>query len=135
MLSPKVADYLTSLPVVIEQDIEGKCIYMVHASPPLSDSDGIRLLDQDGELIAEQKSYWAQRLVGFVPDVLIVGHTHQVFAERLGETMVINPGSSSYNHCCAVLRLPSLTVQWFALSGREITKSWNWGVQYRSGQV
>ena len=135
VLSPKETDYLTSLPVVIEEDIEGKRIYMVHASPPLSDSDGIRLLDQEGKIIAEQKRYWTQRLAGFVPDVLIVGHTHQVFAEQLGETMVINPGSSTYNHCCAVLQLPSLTVQWFALSGREITKSWNWGVQYRSGQV
>ena len=130
-LSPKMTDYLTSLPVVIEQEIEGKRVYMVHASPPLSDSDGIRLLDQEGELIAEQKHYWTQRLAGFDPDVLIVGHTHQVFAERLGETLVINPGSSCYNHCCAVLQLPSLTVQWFALSGRNITKSWNWGVQYR----
>lgn len=134
-LSLKMSDYLTSLPVVIEQEIEGKHIYMVHASPPQSDSDGIRLLDQEGELIAEQKHYWTQRLAGFAPDVLIVGHTHQVFAERLGETLVINPGSSRYNHCCAVLQLPSLTVQWFALSGRKITKSWNWGVQYRRGQV
>ena len=132
-LSPKVAGYLASLPVTIEQDFNGKHIYMVHASPPLSNTDGIRLLDQNGQLIPEQKAYWTQRLADFIPDVLIVGHTHQVFAEWLGGTLVINPGSCSYNHSCAVLHLPSLEVQWFALSGQEITRSWNWGVQYRKG--
>jgi len=134
-LPPRVVDYLASLPAVIEQEMEGKLIYMVHASPPRSDTDGIRLLDQDGEIIEQQKHALQQRLNGFVPDVLIVGHTHQAFAERLGETMVINPGSSCYNHSCAILHIPSLAVQWFALSGRQIIKSWNWGTQYRKGQA
>ena len=129
-LTPPVRDYLGALPAVIERDIEGKRIYMVHASPPRSDTDGIRLLDQDGDIIPAQKAYWAQRLAGFDRDVLIIGHTHQAFAELLGNTLVINPGSSSYNHSCAVLHLPSLMVQWFALSGQAIIKSWNWGMQF-----
>jgi putative phosphoesterase len=130
-----VSDYLRSLPAVIEQEMEGRLIYMVHASPPRSDTDGIRLLDQDGELIDEQKAVWAQRLAEFVPDVLIIGHTHQAFAEWLGQTMVINPGSSCYNHSCAILHIPSVAVQWFGLSGQHITKSWNWGAQYRKDLV
>jgi hypothetical protein len=40
---------------------------------------------------------------------------------------VINPGSCSYNHSCAVLTLPSLQVEWFALCGKPISRVWNWG--------
>lgn len=134
-LPPRVVAYLTALPAVIEQEMQGRLIYMVHASPPRSDTEGIRLLDQDGDIIAQQKHDWTQRLTGFVPDVLIVGHTHQVFAVWLGQTMVINPGSCCYNHSCAILHIPSLAVQWFSLSGRQIIKSWNWGAQYRQDLV
>ena len=134
-LSPTVHYYLASLPAVIDQEIEGRRIYMVHASPPHSNSDGIRLLDQHGQIVEAQKQYWTQQLTGFVPDVLVVGHTHQVFAEYLADTLVINPGSSSYNHSCAVLSLPGLHVQWFALSDHKIIKSWNWGEQFKDNQT
>ena len=60
-------------------------------------------------------------------DVLVVGHTHQVYAEFIGNTLVVNPGSSVFNHCCAILRLPEMTVQMFPLSGKKIEKTWNWG--------
>ncbi len=69
-------------------------------------------------------------MTNFKHDVLIVGHTHQVFAEQLGRTLVINPGSPRFNHCCAVLSLPDMTVEWFALSGEMINYTWNWGKEY-----
>jgi predicted phosphodiesterase len=59
--------------------------------------------------------------------VLIVGHTHQVFTEYLGDILVINPGSSAFNHSCAILHLPEMRVQTFALSGKAIERTWNWG--------
>lgn len=124
-----VEAYLESLPSVIEAPIEGKQVYMVHASPPNSATDGIRLLAQDGQVIEERCHYWAERLAGFAADVLIVGHTHQVYAQRLANTLVINPGSSWFNHCCAVLSLPDQQVQWFALSGQAIRKTWYWGIE------
>ena len=123
--------YLNSLPLVIHQEIEGKRLFMVHASPPDSMIEGIRLLDQHGNILEAEKQRWSQRLADFNYEVLIVGHTHQAFAEILGTMLVINPGSSQYNHSCAVLSLPKLDVQWFALSGRIIQKSWNWGLEYR----
>ena len=123
--------YLNSLPLAIHKEIEGKRLYMVHASPPDSMMGGIRLLDQAGNIIEAERQRWSEQLVDFNYEVLIVGHTHQVFAEYLGSTLVINPGSSVYNHSCAILSLPELDVQWFALSGREIQKSWNWGLEYR----
>lgn len=121
--------YLDTLPLVIQRNIEGKNIYMVHASPPNSVMDGIHLLDQNGHIIAAEKAFWTEHLKNVACDVLIVGHTHQVFAEQLGKTLVINPGSCRFNHSCAMLVLPEMTVQWFALSGQAIQKTWNWGMQ------
>lgn len=123
--------YLNSLPLVIHREIAGKRLYMVHASPPDSMLDGIRLLDKEGNMIEAERQRWFERLQGFNYEVLIVGHTHQAFAEYLGSTLVINPGSSSYNHSCAILTLPALDVEWFALSGQAIQKSWNWGMMFR----
>ena len=67
-------------------------------------------------------------LSGFEHDVLIVGHTHQVYAEQLGEVFVINPGSSVFNHSCMILSLPDLSVQTYALGKQEIVKCWNFSM-------
>ena len=119
--------YIKSLPQVIHEKIEGTRLYLVHASPPQSIMEGIRLLDQDGMVIEEEKQTWTERLSHFDHDVLIIGHTHQVFAEQLGQTLVINPGSTRFNHCCAVLSLPDRTIKWFSLLGQMIISTWNWG--------
>lgn len=119
--------FLEALPEALEYQIEGRRVYVVHAHPPASQHGGIKLLDVDGELIPEQKKYWQQALKGLDYDVLIVGHTHQVFAEQLGDVLVINPGSTQFNHTCMILTLPEMTVQTFALQGKDPVKSWNWG--------
>jgi len=119
--------FLDALPETLEYEIEGKRVYVVHAHPPASQHGGIKLLDVDGELIPEQKKYWQQALNDLDYDVLIVGHTHQVFAEQLGDVLVINPGSTQFNHTCMILTLPEMTVQTLALQGKDPVKSWNWG--------
>lgn len=124
-----VDSYLRSLPTTVELPVEGKQIYMVHASPPESFLDGIRLLDEDGVLIPAQKELWSDCLKAFPFDVLVVGHTHQVFAERLGEVLVVNPGSTRFNHTCAVLSLPEMDVQFIPLGGRRPVPAWNWGME------
>ena len=117
-----------ALPRVRDLTLAGKRVYLVHASPPRSVRDGIRLLDESGNVIPQQQSYWAERLQDFEADVLIVGHTHQVFATQLGKPLVINPGSSGFNHSCAVLTLPELHCEFHALGGRPLRRSWNWGM-------
>lgn len=129
MTDTEISTYIGTLSRVIQKNIEGVSIYMVHASPPDSLMDGIRLLDQQGDIIETEKQAWTTRLSDFENDVLIVGHTHQVFAEIMGSTLVINPGSSQFNHSCVILSLPDLNVQWFPLSGQPIKKSWNWGME------
>ena len=107
--------------------VAGKRVYMVHAQPPDKCHGGIKLLDREGCVKPDQIEFWAKRLQAFDHDVLVVGHTHQVFAERIGNTLVINPGSSAFNHSCAILNLPEMTVQLFPLSDKKIEKTWNGG--------
>ena len=119
--------YLETLPETLEFTAEGKRVYVVHAHPPSSQHGGIKLLDVDGALIPEQARYWQQQLKDLQYDVLIVGHTHQVYAQQLGHVLVVNPGSTQFNHTCMILTLPEMTVQTYALEGKEPLKSWNWG--------
>jgi len=122
----EAASYFQTLPVSRQVNIEDVSIYMVHASPPDSTMDGIRLLDEQGKGILVQRLAWAGELESFDYDVLIVGHTHQVFCERLGNTLVINPGSTLFNHSCAILTLPDCTVEFLPLSDKQIRTTFNW---------
>ena len=129
VLEGVTAAYLSNLPAVIEFKAAGKMIYMVHASPPDSFMDGIKLLDEKAALIQQEKHSWSCCLRAFHCDVLVVGHTHQVFAEQLGNPLVINPGSTLFNHTCAILTLPEMAVQIVPLSQKEPVLSWNWGLE------
>lgn len=117
--------FLKALPETLKYDIDNIKILVVHAHPPDHQHGGIKLLDQNGLLIEKQKQHWAKELEDFDYDVLIVGHTHQVYVEWLGDTLVINPGSTAFNHSCMVLSLPDLNVQTFALENQPVLKSWN----------
>ena len=124
----KESRFLKGLPQTLELEIEEKRIYVVHAQPPSSQHGGIKLLDQNGAIIQQRKDYWRNELEEYDYDVLIVGHTHQVFAEQLGDVFVINPGSTQFNHSCMILSLPELKVQTFALENKDIVKCWNFSM-------
>jgi putative phosphoesterase len=121
------SQFFRNLPLNMELQLEDKKVFMVHASPPDSIMEGIRLLDEEGMIIKQQQSDWTIRLSDFDSDVLIVGHTHQVFAEQLGSTLVVNPGSTVFNHTCGILSLPDMQFQVFALSHQHPVMAWNWG--------
>jgi predicted phosphodiesterase len=104
---------------------------MVHAQPPDACHGGIKLLSREGVVQPDRIALWTEGLQGFEPDVLVVGHTHQVFAEQVGNTLVVNPGSSAFNYSCAILRLPEMTVEVFPLSGKAIEKTWNWSDHFK----
>lgn len=122
--------YLQALPETIELTCEGKKILVVHAAPPSLQHGGIKLLDKEGELIPQQIAGWTEKLKPQSYDVLIVGHTHQVFAVQLGDVFVVNPGSSQFNHSCMVLTLPEMQVDIFVLGNKEIVKSWNFSLLF-----
>jgi putative phosphoesterase len=122
--------YLQKLPQTLDLEIEGKRIYVVHANPPSEQHGGIKLLDQQGEVRQDRIDEWSMALSELEHDVLIVGHTHQVYAVQLGEVFVVNPGSSVFNHSCMILSLPDLSVQTYALGKQEIVKCWNFSMLY-----
>lgn len=127
----RIRKYLRNLPRKLDLEIEGKKVFVVHANPPCEQVGGIRLLDRQGNPRDDRQQEWSEKLAGLGRDVLIVGHTHQVYALRLGEVLVVNPGSSVFNHSCMILSLPDLTVRSFGLGGRDIVKCWNFGMLYR----
>ena len=127
--SSEIRDYLQQLPETLELTIEGKRLFVVHANPPSEQHGGIKLRNRYGDIVAERKMEWTKSLVDFDHDVLIVGHTHQVYAEQLGRVLVINPGSVPFNHSCMILSLPDLSVETYALGERKITYCWNFSMQ------
>jgi len=126
-----VANYFRQLPAFIDTVIAGRRVYMVHAEPPDACHGGIRLRDRSGAVQPDRVAHWAGQLAALACDVLIVGHTHQVFAEPVGDTLVVNPGSAAFNHSCAILCLPDRTVQVFPLSGKAVRQVWQWGDHLR----
>lgn len=133
-LSSKDRIYLESLPLTLKLPLAGKTIRIVHASPPDSLTDGIRLRDENGELISSALNVCRRDLEGFPADVLIVGHTHQLLAERFGDLLLLNPGSTCFNNSCAVLHFPDLEVEFVPLGGKRLILSWNFGLERRGGR-
>lgn len=127
-----ISIYFKSFPTTIQIIIEGIKLYLVHASPPEDDMTGIRLLNEHGQIIKEEKERWSEQLDEYDFDVLIVGHTHQVFHEKIGNKIVINPGSTKFNHTCMVLSLPDMAVEIIQLSNKKPVLSWNWSMMRSS---
>jgi len=127
---PSIRTYLQNLPQFLDLEIEQKRLFVVHANPPCEQHGGIKLLDPQGAIKDDRKNEWTLALSEFDYDVLIVGHTHQVYAEQLGKVLVINPGSSVFNHSCMILSLPDMSLETFALGKREIVKCWNFSMLY-----
>ena len=121
-------EYFSTLPKSISLVIEGKKLFCVHASPPDDDMKGIRLLDEKGNLIPEEEKKWHDQLAEFDFDILLIGHTHQVINQRLGTKLVINPGSTKFNHSCMILTLPEMSIELISLSNKHIIYSWNWSL-------
>lgn len=124
----EIEDFFNNLPKTLELTIEGKRIYVAHAEPPDLQHGGIKLLDPEGNVLPDRKEKWTEKLKTLDCDILIVGHTHQVFSEQLGEVFVINPGSSTFNHTCSILTLPEMKVDVFPLSNKEPILCWNWSM-------
>jgi putative phosphoesterase len=125
--------FLQQLPATLNLIIESTRIAVMHAQPPDELHGGIKLLDINGRVIPERKAQWNLELHNVDYDILIVGHTHQLFAEQFDECLVINPGSTAFNHSAMILTLPERTIEVIALENRAIVKCWNWG-KFARGQ-
>jgi len=83
VVTKKQKDYLRELPLNLEIERENVRFYLCHAKP----SDPLY-----GYCPAESDE-WVKELDHVKTDVLLVGHTHTPFVRRIGERLVVNPGS------------------------------------------
>lgn len=81
LISNQIAT-LQSLPLQWHEKIDGKSVLMVHGSPwcPLS------------EYIYPDYQRW-EYFQELSEDVIIMGHTHHAFFRKVGNKLIINPGS------------------------------------------
>ena len=82
-LGPEERRYLLQLPLTRRFTLEGKRFLLVHGTPR----------DPLDEYLMKDPDTWAKRLQGIRADVVCVGHTHMQFNLKIGDTVVLNPGS------------------------------------------
>lgn len=84
-LTPESNAFLESLPMTIEETIDGRDVYVVHGSP----EDPLNEYIWGDEVDERALDYWFDNR----PDLVIFGHTHRPFVKEIGSTTVLNPGS------------------------------------------
>lgn len=82
-LSQQEKAYLRALPLSADADRKGVRFHLTHARP----SD--RLYGR----LASDAPEWADEIASVSADVLLVGHTHEQFMRRIGDKLLLNPGS------------------------------------------
>ncbi|SEW10362.1 metallophosphoesterase family protein [Halobacterium jilantaiense] len=102
-------ELLDQLPLQIRKTIDGSEIFVVHGSPRNPLSEYIYESDLDrGFLEFSFKS---------PPEILVLGQTHTPFIKKIGDTLVINPGSVGQPRdgdpraSCAILDLAEMEAE------------------------
>jgi len=107
-IDPALAGWLASRPHRAEFAAHGRRVLLVHSTP----------WEPRGTYVHPGSSLLA-RFAEAEADIVLYGHTHQQLVRRIGNVLVINPGSAgeARDHrngrqlSCAVLDLPSEEVQ------------------------
>jgi putative phosphoesterase len=81
-MRPELFGFLRDLPTTLDTTVGGKHLRMVHGSPWAPHNEYVM---PGGPLLA--------KCGGLGVDILVLGHTHVPMVERVGRTLVINPGS------------------------------------------
>ena len=119
-VDPYWLGYLGELPNDLAVGLGAYRLRMFHGSPWDDEAGRVTpyLYPQDRQQFG--------RLAEVSADVVVLGHTHIPYAERVGKTLVVNPGSCSEPRdgtntpCCAVIDSQTLEVEFrrFNLTGR-----------------
>jgi len=81
-------EYLQKLPLLVKEEIDGKILYLTHASPR-SMFEYIRPETPDEEI----QNMIKEAMEPVEAEFLIVGHSHIPMNRKLGDLTIINPGS------------------------------------------
>ncbi|MCB9756229.1 MAG: metallophosphoesterase family protein [Myxococcales bacterium] len=112
--------WLDALPRVREYAWAGKFVVLAHAS----------LIDQSSAVRqGDVPKRMRRALRRHDPDVVVLGHTHVPMRFRYAHHWLCNPGSISHGRCslgetCAVLTLPSASLEVYSLRTGERAASW-----------
>jgi putative phosphoesterase len=79
--------YLAELPESLTLTLGGRRIAMFHGSP----WDEPRTAT--AYYVFAHNQHDLRRVAGVDADIVVLGHTHQPFSARVGETLIVNPGS------------------------------------------
>ena len=83
VLNKNQKEFLRELPLHVELQRQDKRFYLCHAKP----SDPLY------GYCPEESDDWIREVDSVPADVLLVGHTHIPFIRRIGDRVVVNPGS------------------------------------------
>jgi protein phosphatase len=83
VLNKEQKEFLRALPLKLELKRQDTSFYLCHAKP----SDPLY------GYCHEQSEEWVHELEHIKGEVLLVGHTHTPFIRRIGNRVVVNPGS------------------------------------------
>lgn len=132
VLGEDYLDYLRSLPMHLEELIDGKKYYFTHASPR-SMYDYIKPDTPDEEVL----EMFPNSVMDGV-DVLVAGHSHIPLVRDIGDITIINPGSVGQPRdavagaSCALMDTVDLSVEFIRLNydleiviGKIEEKMWN----------
>ena len=98
--------WLRQLPTEVDEVVAGRRVRMIHGSP----------WEPHGSYVGPNDRRW-RHVDELGVDVLILGHTHEPMVERIGTTLVVNPGSTTEprqrdrRRTMAIVDLHSLTAQ------------------------
>jgi putative phosphoesterase len=82
-LAPEERRWLLQLPLTKRLTLGNKRFLMVHGTPR----------DPLDEYLMKDPATWAKRVQNAAADIVCVGHSHMQFNLRVGDTVVLNPGS------------------------------------------
>ncbi len=82
-LGPEERRYLLQLPLTKRLTLDGKRFLLVHGTPR----------DPLDEYLMRDPDTWARRVENARADIVCVGHSHLQFNLRVGNVVVLNPGS------------------------------------------
>jgi putative phosphoesterase len=82
-VDPELVEWLRSHPLTLELELDGKRLVMAHASPCAPHTQYV--VPHSPEM---------RRIGQIDADYVVIGHTHTQFVQRVGQPLVINPGSA-----------------------------------------
>lgn len=119
----ELSDGGASLPAVVELQLAGRRLVLTHGYQPSLENfllKGIEIITQTLRLTnnARLNRRMAKSLAQLYPqaDVIVFGHSHRALVERIGNTLLVNPGAV----CATPNEQPSVARLWLSESGIQV---------------